>query len=79
MLLTEVQHQLRVKHYSIRTEQSYLSWIRRFIRFHGRRHPREMGRPEHRNIVNRTDFPRHENQPTPPRCIGCSNRIVLLR
>ena len=37
---------LRVKHYSYRTEQSYLGWVRRFIVFHGKRHPREMGAAE---------------------------------
>lgn len=42
-LIAAVREFLRVKHYSLRTEQSYVGWIRRFIRFHGRRHPREMG------------------------------------
>lgn len=45
-LLDEVRAALRYKHYAIRTEQSYLHWIRRFIRFHGLRHPRDMGAPE---------------------------------
>jgi integrase len=35
-----------VKHYSLRTEDAYLHWTRRFILFHGKRHPREMGGPE---------------------------------
>ena len=37
---------LRVKHYSIRTEQAYVDWIRRFILFHRKRHPDEMREPE---------------------------------
>ena len=37
---------IRQKHYSIRTEQAYVDWIRRFILFHGKRHPLEMGEPE---------------------------------
>jgi integron integrase len=45
-LLTTVRETLRRKHYSLRTEASYLSWIRRFILFHGKRHPREMSSPE---------------------------------
>jgi len=45
-LLDRVRWQLRVKHYSIRTEQAYVDWIRRFILFHGKRHPNEMGEPE---------------------------------
>ncbi|MGP1680691.1 MAG: integron integrase [Burkholderiales bacterium] len=42
-LLDQVRDRLRVKHYSMRTEDAYLQWIRRFIFFHGKRHPREMG------------------------------------
>ena len=38
-LLDQVRDRLRVKHYSIRTEQAYLGWIKRFILFHGKRHP----------------------------------------
>lgn len=45
-LLDQVRDRLRVKHYSIRTETQYLQWIRRFILFHGKRHPREMGAVE---------------------------------
>jgi hypothetical protein len=42
-LLDSVRWHLRVKHYSIRTEQSYVDWIRRFILFHRKRHPNDMG------------------------------------
>lgn len=45
-LLDQVRSKLRVKHYSIRTEEAYLGWIRRFILFHGKRHPRDMGAAE---------------------------------
>jgi site-specific recombinase XerD len=41
-LLDRVRWHLRVKHYSIRTEQAYVDWIRRFILFHHKRHPNEM-------------------------------------
>jgi len=37
---------IRVKHYSIRTEEAYVKWIRRFIVFRGTRHPQELGRQE---------------------------------
>jgi len=37
---------LRVRHYSYRTEQAYLDWARRYILFHGKRHPAEMGAVE---------------------------------
>jgi integron integrase len=42
-LLDQVRERIRYLHYSLRTEESYLHWIRRYIHFHGRRHPREMG------------------------------------
>lgn len=42
-LLEAVRNRCRVKHYSIRTEEAYLGWIKRFIFFHNKRHPGEMG------------------------------------
>ena len=45
-LLDQVRHILRRHHYSIRTEASYLDWIKRFILFHNKRHPKEMNTPE---------------------------------
>jgi integron integrase len=45
-LLDKVRQRIRLKGYSIRTEKSYVSWIKRFILFHGKRHPQEMGKPE---------------------------------
>ncbi len=45
-LLDQVRDAIRRKHYSIRTEEAYVSWIKRFILFHNKRHPREMGAPE---------------------------------
>jgi integron integrase len=42
-LLEQVRDKLRVKHYSIRTEQTYLDWIKRYIYYHGKRHPKDMG------------------------------------
>lgn len=45
-LLDRVRETLRRKHYSYRTEQAYVHWIKRFILFHNKRHPQEMGAPE---------------------------------
>lgn len=45
-LLDQVRGQIRLRHYSIRTEAVYLEWIRRFIRFHKYRHPQDMGASE---------------------------------
>lgn len=44
--LESVRETLRVRHYSLRTEKSYLHWIRRFILFHEKRHPQEMAERE---------------------------------
>ncbi|MDT0635965.1 integron integrase [Spectribacter hydrogenoxidans] len=45
-LLDQVRARCRVKHYSLRTERSYAAWIRRYILYHGKRHPRDMGKKE---------------------------------
>lgn len=45
-LLDRLRERLRVKHYSLRTEQAYVAWVRRFILANGKRHPREMGERE---------------------------------
>lgn len=45
-LLEQVRNCIRLKHYSIRTEEAYINWIKRFIIFHRKRHPIEMGEKE---------------------------------
>ena len=45
-LLEQVRERIRVKHYALRTEYTYVDWIRRFILFHHKRHPRDMGAAE---------------------------------
>jgi integron integrase len=45
-LLEQMRDVLRLKHYSLRTERCYCDWVKRFVRFHGLRHPREMGAAE---------------------------------
>ena len=45
-LLDRVRAAVRARHFSRRTEQAYVGWIRRFILFHDKRHPAEMGGPE---------------------------------
>jgi integron integrase len=45
-LLDQVRHAVRMRRLSYRTEQAYIDWIKRFILFHGARHPKEMGAPE---------------------------------
>ena len=45
-LVDQVRDKIRLKHYSIRTEETYLNWIRRYILFHNKRYPRQMGSHE---------------------------------
>lgn len=45
-LLDQLRERIRYSHYSLKTEKAYVYWSRRYIRFHGLRHPREMGAPE---------------------------------
>jgi site-specific recombinase XerD len=66
-LLDRVRAAIRTKGYSIRTEQAYVDWIRRFILFHNKRHPDEMGKSEVEAFlthlaVNRDVAPSTQNQ-----------------
>lgn len=51
-LITRLRSEIRVRHYSIRTEQAYVDWVRRYIFFHGKRHPKEMGSGEVRDFLS---------------------------
>src|SRR5437879_8182737 len=50
--MEQVRTFMRTRRYSLRTEQAYLDWIRRFILFHGKRHPRDMGEQEIVDFLN---------------------------
>ncbi len=45
-LLDRVREAIRVRHYSIRIEDTYVHWIRRFVLSHDKRHPAQMGEPD---------------------------------
>lgn len=45
-LLDLVRQKIRLKHYSIRTEETYINWIKRYIIFHNKKHPKDMGKAE---------------------------------
>lgn len=66
-LLDRLRDRIRLKNYSYRTEQSYVGWTRRYILFHNKRHPAEMGRPEIESFlthlaVDRNVAPSTQNQ-----------------
>lgn len=46
MFLDDLREKIRLKHFSLKTERAYLGWAKRFILFHGKRHPKDMGKPE---------------------------------
>jgi integron integrase len=45
-LIDQVRQAIRIRHYSRRTESAYIRWIRRYVIFHGKRHPKDLGQPE---------------------------------
>lgn len=51
-LLDQVRHAIRSRHYSYRTEQAYIHWIKRFIYFTGKRHPGTLGKSEVTDFLN---------------------------
>ncbi len=51
-LLDQVRNSIRVRHYSRRTEKAYTCWVRRYVLFHGKRHPAQMGEAEVRAFLN---------------------------
>ena len=61
-LLDQLRERLRYMHYSIRTEQVYVYWVRGFVRFHGLRHPARMGREE---VVAFLSYLANERQVSP--------------
>jgi integron integrase len=63
-LLDKVSAELRTRHYSRRTEKVYISWIKRFILFHNKRHPAEMGAEEIRVFVNNLANKHHVSSST---------------
>ncbi|THU05170.1 integron integrase [Lampropedia puyangensis] len=63
-LLTRMREHLRVRRYSLRTEQAYLDWVKRFILFHGKRHPSDMGAGEVQAFLTHLAVERHVSAST---------------
>ncbi len=63
-LLDQVRHRMRFRHYSYRTENTYVHWIKRFIFFHNKRHPREMGKAEVEQFLTALAVERHVSAAT---------------
>ena len=58
-LLDLVRQEIRVRHYSIRTEQAYVDWVKRFVFFHGKQHPWDMGTGEVRAFLSHLTVSSH--------------------
>ena len=82
-LLEQVRAVIRFKHYSLRTEQSYLDWIKRFILFHGKRHPRDLGSARGARLPDPL-WPWRARWPPPPRTkrrapsCSCTGQVLRL-
>ncbi len=63
-LLARVRQALRLRHYSRRTEEAYVGWVRRFVRFAGSRHPRELGQAEVTRFLSSLAVDRHVSAST---------------
>ena len=74
-LLDQVRDRIRLKHYSIRTEQSYTSWIKRFILFHNKKHPKDMGAAEIEGFLTHLAVERKVAQSTQNQAL---NAIIFL-
>jgi hypothetical protein len=59
MLLDEIKAAIRIRHYSRRTEEAYLGWVRRYILFNQKRHPREMGEAELQSFLTHLAMQEH--------------------
>jgi integron integrase len=74
-LLDRVRAAIRLRHYSRRTEESYVHWIRRFILYHGTRHPSEMGAREIAAFLSHLAVRRHVSSSTQNQALSA---IVFL-
>jgi integron integrase len=74
-LLDQVRDAIRTRHYSYRTEEAYVGWIRRFILFHGKRHPADMGAGEITQFLTTLAVGRHVSASTQNQAL---NALVFL-
>ena len=75
MLLDQVRDVIRVKHYSYKTEKSYVQWIKRFILYHNKQHPLDMGEKEIGEYLTHLAVKKHVSASTQNQAL---NSIVFL-
>lgn len=71
-LLDQVRERARYLHYSLRTEDAYVYWVRFFIRWHGLKHPRDMGAPEVQSFLTMLANERHASSSTHNQALSAS-------
>ncbi len=69
-LLTVVRDKMRARHFSYRTEETYIGWIKRFILYHGKRHPNEMGAAEVEGFLTHLAVERRVSASTQNQALG---------
>lgn len=74
-LLNQLRHELRLRHYAYKTEKSYVHWVRAYVLFHNKRHPRDMGAEEVKRFLTHLAVDRHVSASTQNQAL-CS--IVFL-
>ena len=74
-LMDQMRQVMRVKHYAYQTEKSYLHWARRYILFHDKRHPSELGTAEVRAFLSYLAVDRHVSASTQNQAL---NALVFL-
>ena len=74
-LLDEVRNVIRLRHYSPRTEESYVNWIRKYVLYHNKKHPRDMGEKEIRDYLNYLSLTQNVSYSTQNQAL---NAIIFL-
>ena len=74
-LLDQVRDAMRLKHYSLRSEQTYVDWIKRYILFHGKQHPKDMGAAQVKIFLEHLAIDRHVSASTQNQAL---NALVFI-
>ena len=74
-LLDEVRKVIRLRHYSPKTEESYVNWIRKYVLYHNKKHPRDMGEKEIRDYLNYLSLTQNVSYSTQNQAL---NAIIFL-
>ena len=78
-LLDRVREAIRVRHYSIRTEHTYIGWIRRYVLFYDRRHPAQMGESEVARFLTHLAVDEHVAPATQDQALNALVFLIQVR